>query len=216
MVHVVCSAGYTSVVQTALVNKFEDIINTREDVVHKHYGIKILVLGVSEFVKWYKGSISDFGKILDTVVERAPCALRGTDGNPEANRARERIEDAEKCFRLVGGTILVYRDKDVVVTKDGRDTKEGRKKVRNDIERIVKVDGKEILVLSGGEVTSMSVVRRLFLTWARDWVQITDTKVKEPRFGWRRVVTDEGCVSLACLLHIKGVKISGALARIMG
>jgi hypothetical protein len=215
VVHVICSAGNTGVVQTALINKFEEVINTREDVVHEHYSIKILVFGVSQFVEGYKGSISDLCKILDAVVKCTARALRGADRNTEANGARECVENAQKSFCLICRTILVDGDINVVVTKDGGDAEEGRKEVWNDIERIVKIDGKEIFVLSGGEVTSVAVVRCLFLTWAGDWVEITETKVKEPRFRRRGVVADEGGISLACLLYIQGIKISGALARVM-
>lgn len=53
---------------------------------------------------------------------------------------------------MVVGAILVDGDKDVVVAEDGSDAEESGKEVGDDVERIVEVDGKEILVLFVGEV----------------------------------------------------------------
>ena len=163
----------------------------------------------------YKGSISDFCEILDTVIKCTAGALRGADRHTKTDGARERVENAQKSFCLVCGAILVNRDINVMITKDGRDTKESRKEVWNDVEGIVKVDGKEVLVLSGREVTSVGVERGLFLTWAGNGVEVTETKIKEPRFRRRGVVADERGISLACLLHIEGIEISSALAGVM-
>jgi hypothetical protein len=148
MVHVIRSAGNAGIIQTALVDELEKVIDARKDVVHEHYGIKVFVLAVPQLVERYKGSVSHFGKILNTVVERAACALGCADGNPKPNRASEGVKYAEKRLCLVRGTILVDGYKNVVVTKEGRDAEESRKDVWNDVEGIVKVDCKEILVLS--------------------------------------------------------------------
>jgi len=117
VVHIICRARNTGVIQTALVNEFEEVVHAGEDVVHKDYGIEILVLGVSLLVKGHKGSIANFSEILDTVVESSTRALRCADGDTKSDGAGECVENAEESFCLVSGAILVDGDKDVVVTK---------------------------------------------------------------------------------------------------
>jgi len=119
VIHVICCARNPGVIQTALINEFEEVVHAGEDVVHEDYGIEILVLGVSLLVKGHKGSIANFSKILDTVVERPTCALRCADGDTKSDGAGECVENAEEGFCLVCGAVLVDGDKDVVVAKDG-------------------------------------------------------------------------------------------------
>ena len=178
MVHIICCARNPGVIQTALINEFEEVVYAGKDVVHEDYGIEILVLGISLLVKGDKGSIANFSKILDTVVERPTRALRCADGDTKSDGAGECVENAEEGFCLVCGAILVDGDKDVVVTKDGRDSEEGREEVWDDVEGIVQVDGKKVLVLSTGKITSMTIERGLFLTWAGVWVKKTKAKIK--------------------------------------
>ena len=182
MVHVICSAGDTGVIQTALVDELEEVIDAWKDVVHEDYGIKVLVLAVSQFVERHKGGVSNLGEILYAVIECATGALGCADGNPETNRASESVKNAEESLCLVGGAILVYRYKNVMETKEGRDAEEGGKDVRNDVEGVVKVNREEVLVLSARKVAPMAVVRCFFLARARDWVQTTEAEIKEPRF----------------------------------
>jgi hypothetical protein len=75
VVHVICCARNSGVIQPALINEFEEVVYAGKDVVHEDYSIEILVLGVSLLVKGHKGSIANFSKIFDTVVERPTCAL---------------------------------------------------------------------------------------------------------------------------------------------
>ena len=119
VVHVICCARNPGVIQTALINEFEEVVYAGEDVVHKDYGIEILVLGVSLLVKGDKGSIANFSKILDTVVERPTCALGCADGDTKSDGTGECVENAEEGFCLVCGSVFVDGDKDVVVTKEG-------------------------------------------------------------------------------------------------
>lgn len=216
MIHVICGAGNAGIIQSALEDELEKVIDTWKDIVHEHYGIEILVLIVSQLVEGHEGSVSDFGKIFDTVIEGAACALGCADGNPEADGASEGIINAKESLCLVGGAVLVNGYKNVVVTKDGGNAEEGGKDVRNDVEGIVKIDGKEVLVLSAREVAPVTVVRCLFLAWAGDWIKTAKAKIKEPRFGRRRVMTDEGGVSFARLLHVQRIEILCTLARVMG
>lgn len=119
VVHIICCARNPGVVQPALINEFEEVVYAGEDVVHEDYGIEILVLRVSLLVKGHKGSIANFSKILDTVVECSTCALRCADGDTKTDRAGECVENAEEGFCLVCGAVLVDGDKNVVITKEG-------------------------------------------------------------------------------------------------
>ena len=215
VVHVICSAGNTSVIQTTLVDELEEVVDAWKDIVHEHYGIKVLVLSVSQLVEGYKGSVSNFGEILDAVVERTARALRCSDGNPQTNGASKSVKNTEERLCLVGRAILVDGHKNVVITKESRDAEESRKEVWNDVEGIVKVDSKEVLVLSAREVAPMAVVRCLFLARTWDWVQTTEAKIIEPRLGRGRVVADEGGVTLARLLRVQGIEILSALTSVV-
>ena len=62
------------------------------------------------------------------------------------NRSGERVKDAQERLRLVRGTIFVYGDEDIWVAEDGSNPEESREEVGNDVERIVEVDGEEVLV----------------------------------------------------------------------
>jgi len=166
-------------------------------------------------VEGHKRSIANFSEILDTVVKRSTRALRCANGNPEADGSGERVEYAEKGLCLIGRTVLVNGDEDVVVTEESRDAEEGRKEVWDDVEGVVEVDGEEVFVLSTRKVTSMTVKRGLFLARSRDWVKTTETKVEEPRFGRRWVVADEGGVPFTCLDHVEGIEISCTFTGMM-
>jgi hypothetical protein len=166
-------------------------------------------------MKGHKSSIANFSEILDTVVKRPTCALRCSDGDTKPDGAGQCVENAEKCLCLIRGAVLVNGDKYVVVTKDGRDAEEGCKKVWDDVERIIQVDGEKVLVLSTRKIASMIIKRGLLLTWARNWVKAAETKIKKPRFRGRGVVSNKEGVSIACLSCVLGIEISGALASVV-
>lgn len=215
MEHVICGACNSGIVQTALVDEFEDVVHAGEDVVHENYGIEILVLGTSQLMEGNKCSIANFSEVLDTVVERTTCALGCADGDAKSDGAGDCVENAENGLCLIRGAVLVDGYKDVVVTEDSRDAEERREEVWDDIERIVEVDGKKVMVLFAGKVAPMVVEGGLFLTRARERVETAETEVKEPGFGRRWVVTDEGCVSFASLVHVQRIEVSRALASVM-
>jgi hypothetical protein len=180
--HVICGTCNSGIVQTALVDQFEDVVHAGEDVVHENYGIEILVLGTSQLMKGNKCSIANFSEVLDTVVERTTCALGCADGDTKSDGASDCVENAENGFCLVCGAVLVDGYKDVVVTEDSRDTEERREEVWDDIERIVEVDGEKVMVLFAEKVAPMVVEGGLFLTRARERVEAAETEVKEPGF----------------------------------
>lgn len=185
MEHVICGARNSGIVQTALVDEFEDVVHAGEDVVHEDYGIEILVLGTSQLVEGNKCSIANFSEVLDTVVERTTCALGCADGDAKSDGASDCVENAENGLCLVRGAVLVDGYKDVVVAEDSRDTEERREEVWDDIERIVEVDGEKVMMLFAGiagKVAPMVVEGGLFLTRARERVEAAETEVKEPGF----------------------------------
>ena len=47
MIHVIRSASNSGIIQTALINEFQDVVYAWKDVVHEDDGIEILVLGAS-------------------------------------------------------------------------------------------------------------------------------------------------------------------------
>ena len=55
---------------------------------------------------------------------------------------------------MVGGSVLVDGDVDVGVTEDGCYSEEGCEDVWDDVEGVVEVDGEEVLMFGGGEISS--------------------------------------------------------------
>ena len=94
----------------------------------------------------HERGVAHLGEVLDAVVERAARALRGPDGDPQAHASAERIEDAEESLGLVRRAVLVNRDVHVVVAEDSCNSEEGSEEIRDDVERVVEVDGEEVLV----------------------------------------------------------------------
>ena len=137
MIHVVGRAGDTSVVQSTLPNQLQQVVHTRQDIVHEHDRVEVLSVGISQFVQGYKGRVSYFRQILDTMVEVAPRSHRRADLDPQPDRPTERVEYPQEGFCLVVRPVLVDRHVDVLETKNGRDLEENRKQVGYDVERIV-------------------------------------------------------------------------------
>jgi len=147
VVHVVSSASDAGVVDAALVYEFEDVVYAGEDVVHEDDGVEVLAVGVAELVEGDEGGVADLCEVFDTVVEGTPGTHGGADGDAHADAAGEGVEDAEKSFCLVCGTVFVDGDVDVVVTEDGCDAEEDGKEVGDDVEGVVKIDGEVVFVL---------------------------------------------------------------------
>jgi len=83
------------------------------------------------------------------VVERSSGTHARADGYSHADGAGEGIVDTQEGFGLVGGTVFVYGHEDVLVSQDRSHAEEGRKEVWDNIERVVEVDSKEVLVPVG-------------------------------------------------------------------
>ena len=110
----------------------------------------MLSVVISQFMERYESGISHFSQIFDTMVKIAPRSPRGANFDPQPSRPTKRVEYPQEGFRLIVGPILVDRHVDVLETKDGRDLEESRKQVGYDIERVIQVDSKEVLVVVRG------------------------------------------------------------------
>lgn len=109
---------------------------------------------------------------------------------------------------MVVGAILIYGDKDVLVAEYGRDTEESGKEVRNDVERIVEVDGKEILVLFVGEIGAADVQVVI--------VGGDTQKGANPRAIGRRGESYQRSIAVEDLLDVEWLGIAGALFCVVG
>ena len=98
----------------------------------------------------HESSVPHFRQIFYTMVEVAPRSHRGANLDPQSSRPAERVKYPQEGFCLIVRPILVDRHVDVLETKNGRDLEESRKKVGYDVERVVQVDSKEILVVVRG------------------------------------------------------------------
>jgi len=150
MVHVVSRAGDTGVVQPALPNQLQQVVHTGQDIVHEHDRVEMLSVVISLFMERYESGVSHFSQIFDTMVKITPRSHRGANFDPQPSRPTKRIKYPQEGFCLIVRPILVDRHVDVLETKDGRDLEESRKQVGYDIERVIQVDSKEVLVVVGG------------------------------------------------------------------
>jgi hypothetical protein len=150
--HVIRRTRNPGILTPALPDQLEHVVDTRQDVVHENDRIKRLAFTVSQFVKGHHGSVSDLGQILDTMVERSSRPHRCPDDDPHSDNPSERVKDLQQRLGLVVGTVLVDGHKHVVVPQHPGRPEHGRKEIRNDVKRVVQVDGEKVLVLLGDEV----------------------------------------------------------------
>jgi len=157
VIHVVRGACNARIVLATLPDEFEKVVDTGKDVIHENDGIKILVLCVAQLVQRNERSVSHLREVLDAVIESTPLPHRCANGDAHANAACERVKYAQESLRLVCRPVLVDRDKDIMVPKNGCYAKERCKEVRDDVERVVQIDSKEIFVLARNNVTASVV-----------------------------------------------------------
>lgn len=143
---IVGPARDASVLAARLPHELEEVVDAGEDVVHKDDRVEHLALGVAEFPQRGERGVADFGEVLDAVVEGAAGAEGRADDDAEADRAREGVKEAEERLGLVARAVLVDRDKNVLEPEDGRDLEHVGEEVGDDVERVVQVDGEEVLV----------------------------------------------------------------------
>lgn len=152
MVHVIRCTSDARILSPTLPDQLEQVVDTGQDIVHEDDRVKDLAVIVTEFVEGQHGGVSDFGEVFDTVVEQTTGTHRCSDDDPETDGAREGIENLQERLCLVVGTVFVDGDKDIVVSQDGGCAEEGCKDIRDNVKRVVQVDGEKVLVLPRLEI----------------------------------------------------------------
>lgn len=147
MVHVVCGACDSCIVQSTLPDKFKEVIDAGQDIVHEDNRIEVFVFGISEFVERDERSVPHLREVFDTMVERTTSTHRHTDRHAETHRPTQRVENTQQGLRLISRAVLIYRDVHIVVPEDGSHPEERREKVWKNVERVVQVDSEEVLVV---------------------------------------------------------------------
>ena len=150
--HVIRRTRDPGVLPPALPDQLEHVVHAGQDVVHEDHRIKDLALGIPQFVQGHHGRVPDLGEVFDPMVERSSGSHRGTDDDPHPHDPRQRVKDPEERLGLVVGPVLVDRDEHIVVPEHSGRPEHGREQVRDDVKRVVKVDGKKVLVLLGHQV----------------------------------------------------------------
>lgn len=90
--------------------------------------------------------VPHLGEILDTVVERSFRSRTRLDHHTHADGSQEGVEDIEQSLGLILRAVFVDGHEHVVVPEHRTDSKKGGKNVGNDIERVVQVYGKIVLM----------------------------------------------------------------------
>lgn len=152
MVHVIRCTSDTRILSPTLPDQLEQVVDTGQDIVHENDRVKDFAVIVTEFVEGQHGGVSDFGEVFDTVVEQTTGTHRCADDDSETDGSREGIENLQERLCLVVGTVFVDGDKDIVVSQDGGCPEEGCKDIRDNVKRVVQVDGEKVLVLPRLEI----------------------------------------------------------------
>jgi hypothetical protein len=101
VIHVVRRTGNPGIVQPALVNQLQQVVHTRQDIVHEDDRVEMFSVRISEFVKRYESGVSHFSQILDTMSEIAPGSHRGTNVNLQSDGPTKSVEYTQEGFRLI-------------------------------------------------------------------------------------------------------------------
>ena len=153
VVHVVRCTGDARVIPPTLPDELQEVVHTWQDVVHEDDRVKVLVLRVAQLMQWHERSVPHLRQVLYSVVERTASTHRGPNGHPHADTPTQRIEYPEERLRLIRRPVLVYRHVHVGVAQNGRHAEEGSEQIWDDVERVVEVDGEEVLVVVRPETT---------------------------------------------------------------
>lgn len=228
MKHVIRRTRDPGVLPPTLPDQLEHVVHARQDVVHENHRIKDLALGIPQFVQGHHGRVPDLGEVFDPMVERSSGSHRGTDDDPHPDHPSERVKDPEERLGLVVGSVLVDRDEDVVVPQHAGRPEHGREQVRNDVKRVVEVDGKKVLVLLGHQVALLVFVppvraQRVRVSFIevgslgvhqigrmRVWYHSPASESEPPFTGVVRLVTDERFITFVHLLCVLLLRLSEA------
>src|SRR5258707_15603051 len=98
-------------------------------------------------MEWVQSRISNLGKVFDTMVELTFCAHASTYDHSHSYCLRQRLECAQQGLSLVSRAIFIYGHEDVFIAKNSSHSEQSCKDIRYHVERVVQVDGKEVLVV---------------------------------------------------------------------
>jgi hypothetical protein len=227
--HIVRGTGDTSILSPTLPDQLEQIVDARQDVVHEDDRVEDLLLVLPQLVQRHQRRVSDLCEVLDSMVKRSPRPHRRPNLDSQAGRLGEGVKDSEEGFRLVGRSVLVDGDVDVVVSEDSGDSEEGGEEVWDDVKGVVEVDSEEVLVLLAGEASSGG--RELVAVGGGEGgvVFVTVGEVggavgfggtpREPAAGLapaRELLAEERGVALLGLLDVHRLGVTGALFGVVG
>jgi hypothetical protein len=187
-----------------LPNEFKKVIQARQNVVHEYDAVECLILLLSKLEKGAEGGVPDLCKVLDAMIEGSTCTTTRPDDDPESDRTAQSIEDPEKSLGLIRGAVLINGHKYVLKAQHGGGTEEGGEEVRDDVERVVQVDGEEVFVsicisrLAEGGLGSGAF-----------------TTEGQPGRAGGHLVANEGRISVLDLLNIHRSSMSSAFFRVM-
>lgn len=217
VVHVIGGTGDASILSATLPDQFKQIVDTGKDIVHEDDRVEHFVLVVSQLVQGYHGGIPDLCQVLDTMVELTSGSHRSPNDDSQSDCPGERVKDAQESFRLVVGAVLVDRHVNIVITEDSGGPKERGEDIRNDVERVVQVDGEEVLVLLALKVPSdiLHLARPSAERELRVRRRAAEQAGKPARAGPRAFMANEGDVPLVHLLGVEVLHVSRALFGVM-
>ncbi len=69
VIHIIGGTGDPGVVPSALPDELEQVVDAGKNVVHENDGFKVFIFGIAEVVKGVKSGVSDFRKVLNSVIE---------------------------------------------------------------------------------------------------------------------------------------------------
>ena len=234
MEHVIRRTCNPGILTPALPDQLEHVVDTRQDIVHEDDRIERLALAISQLVEGHHGGVSNLGQVFNTMVESSPRPHRSPDDDPHPDDPSERVKDLQQRLGLIVGTVLVDGHKHVVIPQHSGRPEHGREEIRNDVKRVVQVDGEKVLVLLGDEIPllvfvptgrgepiikgpllrlTLLGVHRLGRMSIRD--SPVSTQSKPTSAGRIRLVTDERLVSLVYLGGVQRLGIPRAFLGVM-
>lgn len=147
MEHIIRRTSNPRIIPPTLPNQLQQIIHTRQNIIHKHNRIKILILCVPQLVQGHKRSVSDFSEIFYPMIERASCSRRSPNHNAHTHRPTECVEYPKEGFRLVRRAVFVNGHKNVLVPQHRSCPKQSREQIRNNVKRVVQINSEKVFVV---------------------------------------------------------------------
>lgn len=219
VVHVIRRTGDTRILSPTLPNQLEQVVHARQDIIHENDRVKDFSVIVTKLVEGQHGGVSNFGEVFDTMVEQTAGTHRCSDDDPQTDRSREGIKNLQECLCLVVGTVFVDGDKDIVVAQDGSCSEECRKDIRDNVKRVVQVDGEEVLVLPRLQIP-LDTVHPVVSSGRRHGqmgITLTAKQFAQPaRVGPRLLVPDKRRVPFFDLFDVERLRVAETFLGVVG